>query len=198
LIDERIAGREKVAASVASLAQPELVRSTDEIIDDLFAKLTAGETVVMPMVWPEKTEDETLRMTWRLMALASEHKCSGTLHFGGLSGRAVEWRANSLTRTVIDAMRAVPPTDQIVDDRPNVAIVDRTYRHYKGRTYRVVCRSLRLDESGPHVVLVTYCMVDLLDSTNWTRTEAEFFENVKHDGKTVRRFELVERTSSVG
>lgn len=62
------------------------------------------------------------------------------------------------------------------------------YRHYKGNLYELIDVATHSETLEPMVVYrAMYCDYDL-----WVRPLSMWNEEVEYDGKTVRRFELVE------
>lgn len=61
------------------------------------------------------------------------------------------------------------------------------YRHYKDGIYEYICTAKL--EADPDTSLVIYRAAD---NSIWARNEANFFETIEVDGKSVPRFELLE------
>ena len=68
------------------------------------------------------------------------------------------------------------------------SFVGRTFRHFKGNLYRLegfAKDSETLEDMGVYRALYG-------EHGLWVRPAKMFFETVEHDGKTMKRFELVE------
>lgn len=73
--------------------------------------------------------------------------------------------------------------------------IGSTYRHFKGDTYRVVGLSRCSDTTG---IRVLYRNVDVdVGNMPWDRPLTEWNEIVVHDGKPVRRFQLIEQGTTL-
>ena len=67
-------------------------------------------------------------------------------------------------------------------------LVGRTFRHFKGKLYRLegfAKDSETLEEMAVYRALYGECGL-------WVRPAKMFFETIERDGKTMKRFELVE------
>ena len=69
--------------------------------------------------------------------------------------------------------------------------VGETYRHYKGKNYKIVLISKL--ESNPKQILIHY--LPLYETEGeikvWTRPIQNFLEEVEIGGKKIKRFELI-------
>lgn len=66
--------------------------------------------------------------------------------------------------------------------------VGRTFRHFKGNLYRLV--GFAKDSETLEEMVVYRALYG--ERGLWVRPSKMFFETVKRDGKTMKRFELVE------
>ncbi|WP_293775974.1 DUF1653 domain-containing protein [uncultured Oxalicibacterium sp.] len=65
----------------------------------------------------------------------------------------------------------------------------KQYRHFKGGLYNFICAA-RL-ESDPDTIMIVYTAAD---GSYWTRPEQVFFEQITHQGQTLKRFTPVPDT----
>lgn len=69
------------------------------------------------------------------------------------------------------------------------------YRHYKGNRYEVVNTAIHTETKEVLVVYKALYETDINNDGLWVRPLKMFTENVQVDGKTIPRFEYIERAS---
>ncbi|MBR3222255.1 MAG: DUF1653 domain-containing protein [Kiritimatiellae bacterium] len=69
-------------------------------------------------------------------------------------------------------------------------LVGRTFRHFKGNLYRL--EGLAKDSETLEEMVVYRSLYG--EGGLWVRPTKMFFESIQRDGKTMKRFELVEDT----
>jgi len=64
--------------------------------------------------------------------------------------------------------------------------VGEHYKHFKGGEYEIVALAIQEDTLEPLVIYRS-----LMKGTTWSRTAKNFLEEVHRDGKTSKRFQLI-------
>lgn len=67
-------------------------------------------------------------------------------------------------------------------------VVGAHYMHYKQLTYKVIVLALREEDNEPCVIY----QAEYGDRLTWIRPVANWIEDVEVDGKTVKRFTMIE------
>jgi hypothetical protein len=73
-------------------------------------------------------------------------------------------------------------------DEDKTGLVGRTFRHFKGNPYRL--EGFAKDSETLEEMVVYRALYG--DGGLWVRPAKMFFETIERDGKTMKRFELIE------